>query len=122
MTRGVAIWTAFCGVFSVVVGVTGCAQLATTGEWAAAFVTVCFVPMMFWLLSTVGALVINVLTISGQVLEAQVTDSRAIQGQHPIPTPARPIRVKPSPAAATATPQLDFDGDPTPRHQSTPSS
>ncbi len=44
-----------------------------------AFVSLLMIPILFWLLATIGAGVINVLTISGQVMTGQVTESEEIQ-------------------------------------------
>ena len=80
MTRGVAVWVMLSGLFSLFVGCSTCVELAGKGEIGSALVALAFIPIIFWFLATVGAGAINVFTVSGQVLNAQVSESKEIQG------------------------------------------
>jgi hypothetical protein len=79
VTRGVATWVVMSGLFSLFVGCGACVEQVGKGEWGAGFVSLLMIPILFWLLATIGAGVINVLTISGQVMTGQVTESEEIQ-------------------------------------------
>jgi hypothetical protein len=81
MTRGVAVWVAVSALFSFFVGCTAFVQGVSDGQWGAAIVALCLTPVLFWVLATVGAGVLNVLGVSGQVLQSQVTESAEIQGR-----------------------------------------
>lgn len=80
MTKGVAVWVAVGALFSSYVGCTAFVQGASDGQWGAAIVALCLTPVLFWVLATVGAAVLNVLGVSVEVLQSQVTESEEIQG------------------------------------------
>lgn len=83
VTRAVAIWVVFCGLFSVFVGCKTCVEQAFEGDPVAGLVALLLIVPIFWLFSTVGAAFLNVLNVTGQVLHSQATESRTIQGRAP---------------------------------------
>lgn len=122
VTRGVAVWVVFSTALSTGVCLVTCVQQASEGNVVGGIITLLLIPILSWLIATIGAGVINLFVVTGQVMTGHVTESVTIQGKSWAVTPSTAsgaVGTQPGAAEAAKAPteapvrraKLDFDGD-----------